>query len=469
MLSSRMVACEAVLVATLSGVFVPSIRADEVASAILYRKVTVPQAYTTTAKVGKQTFRFGGDVRLGDLNNDGRADLLVFRCDKASELKPCFLGAFDLDGKPMWSAHAGDRPGGSQPLRPGSVAIHDIDADGKTDVVCFWHVPTIKAGKKSMADVVVQIREGATGELKRQAAPPELRERSGWGPNWCHHRILICNLRGTERPRDFVVKLGDRVVAFNDKLEVLWTYRIRWNDYGKCSAYIPCVGDIDGDGRDEVNGGYFLLDSDGRPMWAKKLGPHMDSVAITAWDGGTMRAICSGGGHVMTKEGEAIVALGPKVVPHGQEARVADFDPSLPGPEMVIRYAGHTPKVMLVSNPGKVVRRFEVNSSPNETGLEAIYWHGRDKPALLYNGGLLFDAKGEAVVRPPELPPPVGDRKMGWYHCIPANVCGDEREEIVLYNPWTPDVYIYTPAPLEPSAYRGYRPGPRQANVRLMD
>ncbi len=467
--ASRVVVCGLIPTMVLSGAAPVPGRAEPTAEAILWRKVAVPEAFTTTAKVGKQRLRFGGDIRLGDLDNDGRADLLVFRCEKASELKPCFLGAFDLDGEPMWSAQTGEQPGGAQPLRPGPVAIHDIDADGKTDVVCFWHDPTIKAGKKSMADVVVQVREGTTGRVQRQAAPPELRQRSGWGANWCHHRILIGNLRGTKTPQDFVVKLGDRVLAFNDKLEVLWAYRIKWNEYGTCSAYIPCVGDIDGDGRDEVNGGYFLLDDDGRPLWAKRLGPHMDSVAITAWDDGTMRAICSGGGHVMSAEGEAIVALGPKIVPHGQEARVADFDPSLPGPEMVIRYAGHTPKVMLVSNAGEVVRRFEVNSSPNETGLEAVYWHGRSRPALLYNGGLLFDAGGNVVVRPPDLPAPVGDRKMGWYHCIPADVCGDGREELVLYNPWSTHVYIYTPAPLDASAYGGYKPGPRQVNVRLMD
>ncbi len=438
--------------------------AAERGSAILWREVKVPEAFRSEAKVKGKTYRFGGDVRLGDLTNDGQADLLVFRCDTVSELKPVFLGAFDLAGRPLWSAGQG----GAQPLRPGSVAIHDIDADGKSEVVCFWRDPSIKAGKKSMGDVVVQLRDGATGKVERQAAPEAVRKQKGWGANWCHHRILICNLRGTSTPQDFVIKLGDRILAFDDKLNVLWTYSIRWNEYGKCSAYIPSVGDIDEDGRDEVNGGYFLLESDGRPLWEKRLGPHMDSVAITEWDG-KPRAICSGAGHVMDAKGNAIVSLGRKVVPHGQEARVANFDPDSPGREMVIRYAGHTPKVMLVSNQGKVLRRFEVNSSPNETGLEAVYWNGPDAPALLYNGGLLFDAHGRVAVRPPELPPPVGDRKMGWYHCIPANVCGDVREEMVLYNPWSVSVYVYTAAPLNESAYQRYRPTPRQYNARLMD
>ena len=434
-------------------------------AAVLWREVKVPDAFLTTGRVGTQTLRYGGDVRLGDLTGDGRADLLVFRCDKASTLKPSFLGAFDMDGRPLW--HAGS--GGHQPLRPGPVAIHDIDGDGRAEVICFYHDPTVKADKKSMADVVVQIRDGQTGRVERQAAPLQLRERKGWGPNWCHHRILIANLRGRPQPRDFIIKLGDTIVAFDDALSVLWTYTIPWNEYGKCSAYIPSVGDIDGDGRDEVNGGYFLLDSDGRPLWEKRLGPHMDSVAITEWDDGRMRAICSGGGHVMDERGRAVLALGPKTVPHGQEARVADFLGDQPGPEMAIRYDGHTPKVMLVGNSGRVLGRFTLNSSPNETGMEVVYWNGPKGAALLHNGGLLFDGHGRVAVRPPGLPKPIGDRKMGWYHCISADVCGDAREELVLYNPWSSSVYIYTPEPLDENAYKRYRAGPRQYNVRLMD
>ncbi len=434
-------------------------------AAVLHRKVEVPAPFLTRTKVKGQSLEYGGDIRLGDLTGDGRADLLVYRCDAASAMKPCFLGAFTLDGRVLWQVGTG----GMQPLRPGPVAIHDIDADGRAEVVCFFQDSSARADKKSLADVVVQVRDRRTGRVKHQAAPDQVRRRKGWGPNWCHQRILVANLRGRPTPQDFIVKLGDTVVAFDDALNVLWTYKIRWNEYGRCAAYIPCVGDIDGDGRDEVNGGYFLLDADGSPLWARRLGPHMDSVAITEWDGGRMRAICSGGGHVMDAEGKAVLALGEKLVPHGQEVRVADFLPDRPGPEMIIRHQGHTPNVMLIGNTGEVLRRFKLNASPNETGMEVVYWNGPDAPALLHNGGLLFDGYGQVAVRPPGLGKPIGPAKMGWYHCIPADVCGDRREEMVLYNPWDRFVRIYTPEPLDEDAYSGYRPGPRQVNARLMD
>ena len=150
-------------------------------------------------------------------------------------------------------------------------------------------------------------------------------------------RILIANFRGTDRPRDFVIKLGDTHVALDERLNLLWTYTTEWVEYSKCPAYIPAVGDIDGDGRDELNSGYFLLDHDGKPFWKKRLGDNMDSVAITAWDNGRMRAICSGFGHVMDAHGKVILSLGKEKVPLGQEVRVADFDPGYSGNEMVLR------------------------------------------------------------------------------------------------------------------------------------
>ena len=58
---------------------------------------------------------------------------------------------------------------------------------------------------------------------------------------------------------------------------------------------------------------------------------------------------------------------------------------------------------------------------------------------------------------------------MGFYHAIPADVCGDRREEIVVWDPTAASVFIYTPAPLDETAYTGYGPGPRQINPRLMD
>jgi len=419
--------------------------------------------------VDERTVTYGGDIRIGDLRNCGQADFLVYRSvDDAHDgggMKPCFLGAFTVDGVPLWS----EGEGGTQPSRPGPVAIHDIDGDGRSEVICFFLDERLEAEPTSMANVVVQVRDGETGRIKKEAAPERFRSCRGQGPNWAHQRIMIANFRGLPGPRDFVVKLGERFLAFDSNLDILWEYESPWAEYGHCPAYIPAVGDIDEDGRDEVNGGYFLLDHDGTVLWENDLSPHMDSVTIDAWDDEHPRAICSGHGHVLDDAGNVILKLGADLVPHGQEVRVGRFGSGDSNPQMIVRGQGHSPHVLVVDVHGNVLRELDLNPTPNSTGMETVMWCGEDGPAVLCNGGMLWDPLRGTAVPLPKLPCPEGLGRMDWYHCIPANLCGDEREEVILYSPWTTRIHIYTQADSDGSVSSNFRAGPRQYNPRLMD
>jgi len=192
--------------------------------------------------------------------------------------------------------------------------------------------------------------------------------------------------------------------------------------------------------------------------------------------------------------GRVILKLGAERVPHGQEVRVAPFRGANGAPLMVIRYNAHTTGVQVVDTQGTTVRELDLNPSPNNTGMEAVYWTagvpaGISVPlcntgmeavcrtagvpagidALLYNGGMLWDPMQGIGVPLPGLPAPDPIGRMAWYHCIPADICGDRREELVLYNPWTAKVYIYTQADNDSATLALFRPGPRQYNPRLMD
>jgi hypothetical protein len=430
----------------------------------LYKKIEIPGKYL----VQSDKLAYGGDIRMGDLSGNDQVDFLVYRAaegDPEGATKPCFIGAFTMEGKVIWEKGKG----GIQPYRPGPVAIHDIDRDGQVEVICFFHDSQVDHDPFSLKGITLQILNGKTGEIERKADPEIFHKMAGEGPNWVHQRILIANFNGQPEAQDIVIKLGNQVLAFNHELRLIWSYFNPWDEYQQCPAYIPAVGDIDDDGKDEVNGGYFLLDDDGSIMWEKKLGENMDAVEIAAWDNGNTRAICSGYGFVIDQDGNVILELGKDLVPHGQEMLVADFDGNTPGPEMIIRYNGHEPDVMLIENNGKVGKKFVLNESPNNTGMTTVYWEGFEKPAILFNGGVLWRGRGDLFAELPGLPEPQGDAKMGWYHCIPANVCGDTREEIITYNPWDQFIYIYTPEPFNKDKFKGYDPGPRQYNVRLMD
>ena len=443
--------------------------------ALLFRQLAIPKPFLTTHK----GHTFGGDLRIGDLNGDGRCDFLVYRCNDGAPkgahmggMKPAFMGAFDLDGKPLWQVGMG----GNQPSRPMSVAIKDWTGDGADDVICFWHRPQpgLKTDWQSLADVAVQLRDGRTGKVLREVTPKAVtdrRRKDPVGANWVHQRLLIANFRGTPEPRDVVVKLGDTYVAMDERFNVLWTYRSEWVKYSQCPAYIPAVGDIDGDGRDELLTGYHLIDHDGRLLWKNKLGANMDSVTIDRWQS-KLRAICSGFGHVMDARGKVILSLGKEQVPHGQEVRVADFHSGYAGNEMVLRALGHKPTVHLVSSQSnKIIHTIELQFSPTNVGMEPVYWSGRGKPVLLFNGSWLWNLQEGKGWQLPGLPPPNGGEvhRMGFYHVIPANLVGDAREELVVWDPTARHVYLYTPKPLNGTRTTKYLHGPRQYNPRLMN
>lgn len=444
-------------------------------NAVLYRRLPVPEPFLAE----RNGHQFSGDLLIGDLNSDGRCDFLVYRCRHGAPrgahrggIKPVFLGAFDIDGRPLWQAGEG----GNQPSRPMSVAVRDWTADGADDVICFWHRPDPEtpADWQSLADVVIQLRDGITGRVLREAAPHAITERQKQDPvgaNWIHQRLLLADFRGLGEPRDLAVKLGDTCIALDEQFRVLWTFQSEWVEYGRCPAYIPAVGDIDDDGRDELLTGYHLIDDDGSLLWQQQLGPHMDSVAIDRWQG-DMRAFCSGYGHVMSANGDVVLSLGREQVPHGQELRVADFDSSYSGNEFVVRAFGHRPTVHVVSSAaGAIIRTFDLQDSPTNVGMEPVYWNGPDRPALLFNGGWLWDLERAAGHPLPELPPPNGGdvHRMGFYHAIPANLCGDNREELVVWDPTATEIFIYSPSPLDRSLTPEYHHGPRQYNPRLMD
>ena len=444
------------------------------AEALLYKKIALPDEFVRD--------RTGGDIRIGDLTGDGQVDFLVYNA--LGGIKPCFLGAFSLAGEPIWSvgdrdftaldADGSERLATISPDRPGPVAICDIDQDGRQEVLCFLVDPHVKRTSKwNLADVHIAILDGRTGAVKRCAAPEELTRCNAYAdgemhiPNYVHQRLLIANISGRDQPRDFVVKLGSDVLAFNDRLEVLWHYRSKWHCYPAHAAYIPAVGDLDGDGRAEVNGGHFGLDHDGSVLWETFLGDHADSVLVDQW-GTEPAAIISGGGQVLDRRGQHLLHLGAGVVPHGQEVRCGNLRPELAGRELAIRYNGHHADVMIVAQDGAVLNRFRVDESPNNTGMEIVRWNGPERGDLLYSPAALFNGHGHKVTTFPELPAPTGG-KMGWYHCFPADVCGDEREEVILYDPYSDAVYIYTPAPLDESQFDRYHHGPRQYNARLLD
>ncbi|WP_028611307.1 FG-GAP-like repeat-containing protein [Paenibacillus harenae] len=210
--------------------------------------------------LGKIDIRAAGPnckMLLGDLNGDGRMELLLVQPDNRQDVryiphKVQCLTAFDLEGRQLWQSGTPDLGAGSQ----GSdypAQIYDIDGDGRLEVLCVM-------------DGQFMIIDGRDGKLKESYPLPD--------PH-AHDCIIIANLSGNDRASDIILK---------DRYHKLWAmdrnFKLLWTHEGIPGHY-PWVYDLDGDGKDEVMAGYDLLDSEGRQLWScKDLDDHADCIWV---------------------------------------------------------------------------------------------------------------------------------------------------------------------------------------------
>jgi len=355
------------------------------------------------------------DLRLGDLEGDGRLDLLVVQ-NHGQEIRR--LIALDLTGKVLW--RVGDRPVGAPASSDVAVQIHDLDGDGRNNVVY------VGEGR-------IRVLEGKTGKTLREAPLPAARA------NDC---LAFADFAGSGHAGNVVVKDRYRQVwALNEEFEVLWTWSGNPGHY--CWPH-----DVDGDGRDELIAGYTLLGPDGKELWSVDLPGHADAVAVADVDGNTENgpeiAYATCGGNVFALAGADGTIRWKHPCRHSQHVVLGDFRSDLPGREMAAvdrgndRSASGVDTMLLYSAGGEELWR-EQRTDPGEHRWLTIIttvrnWDGKDHDLILgYRRGgstypTLYDGHGDPVATFP-IPPP--EMRSYAQH---ADVAGDAREEIVVWN-----------------------------------
>ncbi|MGV2885445.1 MULTISPECIES: hypothetical protein [Paenibacillus] len=209
-------------------------------------------------EVGRVNISEAGErckMLLGDLNGDGRLEMLLVQADGGIDDRyiphqVCCLSAYDLDGTLIWQVGTPDPDaGGLGSDYPAQIV--DWDGDGNNEVLCVMNKQLL-------------ILDGRTGEIKKRHELPG---------EQAHDCIILANLTGDQQTMDILLK---------DRYKTLWAldhdFNLLWKHEGNI-GHFPWVYDLDGDGKDEVMAGYDMLDHDGTLLWScQNLDDHADCI-----------------------------------------------------------------------------------------------------------------------------------------------------------------------------------------------
>jgi hypothetical protein len=402
------------------------IRDRQNALAALRQSNPQPRLWKTFTTPGYGT---GRNVRFGDLDGDGRIDMLFaqniprVRGDAFDHIS-C-LTAVTLDGRVLWQLGRPD-PRNGLLTNDTPFQIHDLDGDGRNEVVL-------------VRDFQLQVLEGATGKLRQRAWMPAAAQDNKDRPYELNNgdSIAFFNLSGGKHAQEILIK---------DRYRWFWVFdkdlQLRWQGEGQTGHY-PFPIDVDRDGRQEFMIGYTLWSHAQKPLWSndKALFDHADGISAGSF-GADPKAppriyICGSdeGFLVFDHLGKLLkqVRLG-----HAQTQSVGKYRTDLPGLQIYTANFWRSPGIVTLFDPdGNLLGQKEM--TPGSTHLAPVNWRGDGQEFALLSanvreGGMLDGHHRRAVVFPDDGHPDLA------YHV--ADVTGDPRDEIIVWDQQR--VWIYT-------------------------
>jgi hypothetical protein len=378
-----------------------------------------------------ETPRFGAgkNVRFGDLDGDGRVDMLIaqnvpkVRGDAFDHIS-C-LTAVTLDGKVLWQIGRPD-PRNGLLTNDTPFQIHDLDGDGKNEVVL-------------VKDFQIQVLEGATGKVRQRtwmpAAPKENKERpyelnSG-------DSMVFLNLSG---------KSGRREILLKDRYRSFWVFdndlKLLWTGEGQTGHY-PYPFDFNNDGKDEFIIGYARWNSNGKQAWSldTQMRDHTDGISAGNFTGDPAarpRVYSCGSDEGLVMMSEDGMLLKQVRIGHAQTQSVGKYRPEAKGLQIfTANFWRNTGIVTLFDADANILAQEEL--IPGSSHLAPVNWRGDGQEFALLSanvreGGMIDGQLRRVVTFPDDGHPDLAYQVM--------DVTGDARDEVLVWD--QKSVWIYT-------------------------
>lgn len=393
---------------------------------------------------------------FGDLDNDGSMDVLLHRVGGEGEAS--YLIALDQSGRKLWelgdTAHRKHTYYKHEPPNRAIAIVYDLDHNGKNEVVA--EIPDTSGCR-------IVILDGSTGqELYGIPSPfdtlrPQLVTRS-------HPMAFIAYMHGPDTLPTLMVKFEGSnhvrgiAVGYNHKLQEEWVFQKDRHSVG----HIPQIADIDLDGREEIGLGYAILDDTGELLWEadipEMLHDHADMVtaADVLPEPGLEILIAEchrdGNAYCYSSSGE-LLWRNAKDCDHTECIWAGNFIPEMPGTELMIQNRGH--RAIFISadaETGKRIRRIRYNKDYTDWPMKISWvsdtvqslWMPLNRSLIDGNGVVIqdlgeYDAAVKSLLGAGTTKEQLGVQAFG------LDICGDSREELVLYQPFHGQrIFIFT-------------------------
>jgi len=392
----------------------------------------------------------GRQLRLADLDGDGRAEVLfavpALHAGRQWNYRTLTrLSALTLDGDVLWERGA----------YPKDAAL--ITCDLPVQVADRGRGVEIVAGFGSVLEVL-DPRTGAVRQRAPTPVPPRMEPywdeiSAYWGdghgddlPRMIPDSLRLCNLAGRHCHGDLIVK---------DRYHCAWgidgrTLKPRWMH--RCNTgHFPYTCDLDGTGRDLVILGYSRLDADGKLVGRLFLGDHPDACFAYRDRHGVRHILhpCGEAGLVDERDDGKVEDMH---MGHVQHLSVANFDPSRPGLDrIIVTFHGNEGIVTLLDEQNRIVRQVERYAAG--AVCQPVNWTGTGHELIAFSprlgDGGIWDEHFNLVV-----PFPHGHRP-GKYMEV-HDVLGLGVDQLVVWD--EERLHVYGPDSLPRAARRRYAP-----------